>query len=117
LQSVGGLLLPHVGPLGVLARLGGDEFALLVPALGPGAVAEWLRRLVADVEDHNTRHDVFGVTFSIGIATRRAGEPLADTLRRADRRMYLMKGLRRAHRVRPPPWSPRKEDVPTWIVC
>lgn len=76
-----------------IGRLGGEEFAILLTdsrlsrAL---AVAERLRRSVSGrpvVLDEGT----LSISVSIGLAAFRRGEPLADTLRRADAALYAAK--------------------------
>ncbi|HJV60278.1 MAG TPA: diguanylate cyclase [Albitalea sp.] len=77
----------------VLARWGGEEFLLLMTdtraPLGRLGV-ERLRERVAAMRV--PRSDALAaVTFSAGLAEHRAGEPLAETISRADHAMYAAK--------------------------
>src|SRR5579859_1146765 len=98
LQAIGQLLHEQLDCGAVLARLGGDEFAVLLPAGQARRAMGWVRALVARANAYNSQRPPFPITFSIGVAARRQDESLAETLRRADRRMYLMKQLRRKDR-------------------
>lgn len=72
----------------LLARIGGEEFVVGLPgcdAKGALGIIERLRALTPD-----------GQTCSAGIALRRAGEPIADLLGRADGALYHAKGDGRA---------------------
>ena len=72
----------------LLARIGGEEFVVGLPgcdAKGALGIVERLRSLTPD-----------GQTCSAGIALRRAGEPIADLLGRADGALYQAKGDGRA---------------------
>jgi diguanylate cyclase (GGDEF)-like protein len=76
----------------VLARWGGEEFLLLLPDAAPQDARAVLQRMAERVDAmavtglHGRR-----ITFSAGLATRRAGEPFADTISRADRALYQAK--------------------------
>jgi diguanylate cyclase (GGDEF)-like protein len=98
LQRLAGVLRASAPPGAVLARLGGDEFALLAGPAAPGEVAAQLRALNAQTAAANRSQAGPPLAFSIGVAARRGAEPLEDTLRRADRRMYMMKQIKRIRR-------------------
>jgi len=74
----------------LFARWGGEEFLLICPQTLPAdaqAIAERLRQRIS------TRRWPVGlsVTASFGVAEARAGEELADSIRRADEAMYRAK--------------------------
>jgi diguanylate cyclase (GGDEF)-like protein len=73
----------------VVVRLGGDEFALLLP----GADARALQAVVARLRDDAKAAPC---AFSLGDALRNAGEPLAETIARADAGMYAARAASRA---------------------
>ena len=98
LQRLAEVLRAAAPPGAVLARLGGDEFSLIAGAAAPGEVAAQLRTLNARTAEANRTQAGPPLAFSIGVALRRDGEPLEDTLRRADRRMYMMKQIKRIRR-------------------
>lgn len=64
-----------------LARLGGDEFGVLAVECDAAAARALVLRL-------RTLLRSYGVAASVGTATRRTGENLSDTWRRADTEMY-----------------------------
>jgi diguanylate cyclase (GGDEF)-like protein len=76
----------------VLARWGGEEFLLLLPDAAPEDARAVLERMaervhlmpVAGLRDRR-------ISFSAGLATRRAGEPFADAIHRADKALYQAK--------------------------
>jgi diguanylate cyclase (GGDEF)-like protein len=78
----------------LFARWGGEEFIIICPSTEPGqahAMAERLRRAIAAGEwPHGIR-----VTSSFGVAEARAGEDLAESIRRADEAMYRAKQMGR----------------------
>ena len=88
------LLRATVRPTDLVARLGGDEFAVWMNGadhLTAAERAETLRvqgpRALAEV----VGDDTLGLGFSIGIATRHAGEEVDSVIRRADVAMYQVK--------------------------
>lgn len=76
----------------VLARWGGEEFLLLLPDAAPEDARAVLERMAQQVhampvpglQDRR-------ISFSAGLATRRAGEPFADAIHRADQALYQAK--------------------------
>lgn len=74
-------------------RLGGEEFAALfdnLDRLEAGAVAEWLRRTVAELEI-KTPKGPLTVTCSLGVAQWQRGETVDQLLKRADVALYRAK--------------------------
>ena len=76
----------------VLARWGGEEFLLLLPDAAPEDARAVLERMAQQVH----AMPVAGlperrISFSAGLATRRAGEPFADAIGRADKALYQAK--------------------------
>lgn len=76
----------------VLARWGGEEFLLLLPDAAPEDARTVLERMAEQVHGM----PVAGlqgrrISFSAGLATRRAGEPFADAIHRADKALYQAK--------------------------
>ncbi len=75
-------------PDDILVRLGGDEFGLIVRADSEAEVEVVSKRVLdAAVQDSPA-------SFSMGVAFRRPGEGVQETLDRADRTMYAAKGRR-----------------------
>jgi diguanylate cyclase (GGDEF)-like protein len=75
-----------------LARLGGEEFAVLLPEVGEAGACVAAERLRAALETTSAA-DAGGVpyTVSIGVATRRPSESIAELLHRADIALYEAK--------------------------
>jgi diguanylate cyclase (GGDEF)-like protein len=77
----------------VLARWGGEEFLLMLPQTDV-TVAQLVLKRIADrvrairIDGVDMQRDV---TFSAGLVQRGDGEPVADTITRADKAMYLAK--------------------------
>lgn len=73
-------------------RIGGDEFAVILP----GAAAADARVVLSDALSDRDGGPLarLGVTLSIGIEERRAGESARALLRRSDAAMYEAKGAR-----------------------
>jgi diguanylate cyclase (GGDEF)-like protein len=69
----------------LLGRQGGDEFALCLPGTDGAAAQEVLARLDGTLP----------IGWSVGTATARAGDSLADLLQRADAQLYRGKRRRR----------------------
>ncbi len=73
------------------ARIGGDEFALLLPGLDEAQAQAMLDNLLELVGINNQFYPGAPLTLATGAATRKIGETLEDTIRRADILMYLSK--------------------------
>jgi diguanylate cyclase (GGDEF)-like protein len=76
----------------VLARWGGEEFLLLLPDAAEGDARAVLERMAGRVHDMAVPGlDGRRISFSAGLARRRADEPFADAISRADRALYQAK--------------------------
>jgi diguanylate cyclase (GGDEF)-like protein len=75
-----------------VARVGGDEFVVLLPETDEAGAARFVARLQAGAAKRLPRSG--GLRLSVGVATCRAGERLAETQRRADAAMYAEKVAR-----------------------
>jgi len=76
----------------VLARWGGEEFLLLLPDAAPEDARSVLERMAERVHDMKVAGlQERRISFSAGLATRRAGEPFADAIHRADKALYQAK--------------------------
>lgn len=76
----------------VLARWGGEEFLLLLPDAAPHDARVVLERMAERVHAMVVPGiDGKRISFSAGLATRRAGEPFAEVISRADHALYQAK--------------------------
>jgi diguanylate cyclase (GGDEF)-like protein len=77
----------------VLARWGGEEFLLLLPNEEPDSAQSALARIADGLRAHQRGPGASGlpVTFSAGLTDHPAGEPLHETLERADQALYSAK--------------------------
>ena len=76
----------------VLARWGGEEFLLLLPDAAPDDARALLERTAERVHAMLVPGlDGRRISFSAGLATRRAGEPFAEAINRADKALYQAK--------------------------
>jgi len=78
------------------ARYGGEEFAIIFPGEGARsalAVLEAVREEVSSriLKRRSTNEDLGAITISAGIAERKAGEPPASLIERADSALYASK--------------------------
>ncbi len=80
----------------VVARLGGDEYALILPGADAVCAARVVDRIREIEAEFNREPREYQVRFSIGFATSGVGEPLVETLKSADGRMYRDKIARKA---------------------
>ncbi len=80
-------------PSDVLARYGGEEFLLLLPETEQDEAVEVMVRLQRNLTKafflHNNERVL--ITFSAGVAQRRADEPQTTIVERADRALYQAK--------------------------
>ncbi|KQQ96291.1 diguanylate cyclase [Massilia sp. Leaf139] len=76
----------------VLARWGGEEFLLLLPDASLGDARAVLERMAERVRGMTVPGlDGRRISFSAGLASRRADEPFADAISRADKALYEAK--------------------------
>lgn len=93
LKSVGRILGEALRAGDAVVRYGGEEFLLVLPDVdreGAMKVAERARSTMEQAVLHPAYPDL-RVTISIGVAQRRAHEPRADLVQRADAAMYRAK--------------------------
>jgi diguanylate cyclase len=76
-----------------VARFGGEEFLIVLPDTTVEAAAQTMTRLQRELTKHFFLHgqEKLLITFSAGVALRRAGEDQATLLERADKAMYQAK--------------------------
>jgi len=79
----------------VVARLGGDEFALILPGTDALIAARVVERIRGIEAEFNREPRGYQVSFSIGFATSVKDQPLEETLKSADERMYRDKCARK----------------------
>ncbi|MBV8301692.1 MAG: GGDEF domain-containing protein [Candidatus Dormibacteraeota bacterium] len=76
-----------------IARVGGDEFLVLLPDTDAKGAAAFMARVDEELPGLRVDGDT-PVALSLGTATARLGEPLADVVCRADQAMYSAKRQR-----------------------
>ena len=94
LMRVARFLLSLVRAEDAVIRIGGDEFLLLLIGATPEATEEVAQRL------RKTGPGAVPVSVSVGLAVRRSGESLEDTIRRADRQLIQIRVKERQPRSR-----------------
>jgi diguanylate cyclase (GGDEF)-like protein/PAS domain S-box-containing protein len=98
LTAIAAVLGARVRASDLACRFGGEEFVVVLPGAGlPTATrrAEALRRECAAARVDSGRGAPVRVTVSIGVAAARPGEPIDETLARADQALYAAKGAGR----------------------
>ena len=77
----------------VLARWGGEEFLLMMPDTGASLARLAVERLRERTAALRVQVDgvALGVTLSAGVTEHRAGEPVSETIARADTALYAAK--------------------------
>ena len=80
-------------PSDIIARYGGEEFVILLPETSINDAAAVMQRTQRELTRHFFMHDNerLLITFSAGVAERRAGEDQHNTIDRADAALYLAK--------------------------
>ena len=93
LRTVAQLLAANVRSVDVAGRYGGEEFLLLLPETEQDEAVEVMVRLQRNLTKafflHNNERVL--ITFSAGVAQRRADEPQTTIVERADRALYQAK--------------------------
>ena len=89
LVGTAAFLHDRVRNVDALVRLGGDEFVLLLPGADAAHVDTLVLRLLEDMAQAPCG-------FSLGASVRDGGEPLMDTVARADAAMYASRARKRA---------------------
>lgn len=93
LEEVATILLRGVRDQDILARWGGEEIIVLLPDTvlnGANALAEKIRTSVEELETCYSTMRV-SVTLSLGVSEYHKGEPLTNTIHRADNALYQAK--------------------------
>jgi diguanylate cyclase len=80
-------------PSDIIARYGGEEFVILLPETNVENAAAVMQRTQRELTRHFFMHDNerLLLTFSVGVAERRAGEDQHNIIDRADAALYLAK--------------------------
>ena len=94
LRSAGRLIQQCFSEIGACCRIGGDEFCVLVKDSTEEQVVERLQRLQREIFTHNKSHpENFPIEIAHGYAVYDSARDasLEDTVRRADKLMYMTK--------------------------
>ncbi len=93
LQEIATILLRGVRDQDILARWGGEEVIVLLPDTGVNGAKTFGEKIRTSVEELETCHGEarICVTLSLGISEYHKGEPLTDTIQRADNALYHAK--------------------------
>ncbi len=93
LMHVSEVIREALRPSDSVARYGGEEFLVVLPGSGAGEATDIIGRLqrllTKKLFEYNGERLV--ITFSAGVASRAAGEPVEDVISRADQAMYQAK--------------------------
>lgn len=82
----------------IVARIGGDEFSILLPETDEETAESFVERLRKCQAEFNDRSNTIKLLFSVGMATAYPGDPLSNTWKQADDRMYAEKALHKSTR-------------------
>lgn len=91
LQALGRVLRACTGERSCAFRYGGDEFCLIFRGCGRQEVEELCRRAQAAFQAEQVNQAFQAVSFSVGVARFRPGEPPARLMERADAALYRAK--------------------------
>lgn len=90
LRMVGQDIAQTVRPYDILVRWGGEEFLLFLPSTESGLACAIAERIRLDIGERGYAYEDHSLHLSatLGVATVREGESVADVIRRADEAMY-----------------------------
>jgi diguanylate cyclase (GGDEF)-like protein len=93
LKAFAACVQKHVRAGDAFGRYGGEEFLLMLPETAEGDAMELAERVRLALEQLRCAHEdgTITLTVSIGVAAFRPGEPIAQTIARADEALYLAK--------------------------
>jgi diguanylate cyclase (GGDEF)-like protein len=109
IAAFGALLRRIAPPSAILGRMGGEEFAMLVPKSNGGDT--WIDAEIIRMGALRATRETIAATVSGGVAERRAGETLAELMRRADLALYEAKSAGRDRVCGPADDVPAGEDT------
>lgn len=89
LREIGGLLKAESREQDIAARYGGEEFVLILPGVGKVEALEIAEEIRSRVE--KAEWNIYGVTISIGVATKSEGDTEHSLQSRADQALYSSK--------------------------
>jgi len=93
LVHLAGVVRQSIRPTDIISRYGGEEFVILLPETPISTATQVMARVQRELTRkfflHNNERVL--ITFSAGVAQRRAGETQDDVLVRADRALYQAK--------------------------
>jgi diguanylate cyclase (GGDEF)-like protein/PAS domain S-box-containing protein len=91
----------------IVARIGGDEFVALLPKTGETTAQMALDRARNRLHSHNSAQTGPPLSLSLGAATAKTSQSLAEALRQADEHMCAEKAVHKLERLSPLPRDPR----------